>query len=107
MQKSHYRAIAYGGDLSANGMSTTATIIRVPAEHADVMNEFMNASEDLEYFVLRGEDLEGGPTKRMLDTRERAQQAYNKLQDLGIFGNKYYARSRWAWMELPIPADEE
>lgn len=94
-----YRIIAYGGDMSAQGMGNEASIKAVDAEHVKYVDTYMELQEEHsdrsmleEGFLVSDEGME---LWKKLDI------AVQKLFALGIFAIKYDARSSWAWMEYP------
>ena len=92
--------VAVGGDCSAQGISNTAEVIPVDSKHNKIIKQFLMAkceqNIELRYWKPKTE-----LNPKYIDNYYKC---FEKLKDVGIFNNKYQARTDW---ELMFPSELE
>ena len=92
--------VAVSGDCSAQGISNTAEVIPVDSKHNKIIKQFLMAnceqSIELRYWKPNTE-----LNPKYIDNYYKC---FEKLKDVGIFNNKYQARTDW---ELMFPSELE
>ena len=92
--------VAVSGDCSAQGISNTAEVIPVDSKHNKIIKQFLMAkceqNIELRYWKPKTE-----LNPKYIDNYYKC---FEKLKDVGIFNNKYQARTDW---ELMFPSELE
>ena len=92
--------VAVGGDCSAQGISNTAEVIPVDSKHNKIIKQFLMAKYEQDI------ELRYWKPKTELNPKyiDNYYKCFEKLKDVGIFNNKYQARTDW---ELMFPSELE
>ena len=95
--KDKFYLVAISGDVSAYGMGDVADVILVDKKHKKIITEFLIAQTKwrVEACYYNWKDKKDNPLPPAHDNY------YNcvyKLWDIGIFNNKWQARSEWELM---------
>ena len=92
--------VAVSGDCSAQGISNTAEVIPVDSKHNKIIKQFLMAKceQDIE---LRYWKPKTELNPKYIDNYYKC---FEILKDVGIFNNKYQARTDW---ELMFPSELE
>ena len=92
--------VAVSGDCSTQGISNTAEVIPVDSKHNKIIKQFLMAkceqNIELRYWKPNTE-----LNPKYIDSYYKC---FEKLKDVGIFNNKYQARTEW---ELMFPSELE
>ena len=86
--------VAVGGDCSAQGISNTAEVIPVDSKHNKIIKQFLMAKYEQDI------ELRYWKPKTELNPKyiDNYYKCFEKLKDVGIFNNKYQARTDWELM---------
>ena len=92
--------VAVSGDCSAQGISNTAEVIPVDSKHNKIIKQFLMAKYEQDI------ELRYWKPKTELNPKyiDNYYKCFEKLKDVGIFDNKYQARTDW---ELMFPSELE
>ena len=92
--------VAVSGDCSAQGISNTAEVIPVDSKHNKIIKQFLMAKYEQDI------ELRYWKPKTELNPKyiDNYYKCFEKLKDVGIFNNKYQARTDW---ELMFPSELE
>jgi len=92
--------VAVSGDCSAQGISNTAEVIPVDSKHNKIIKQFLMAKYEQDI------ELRYWKPKTELNPKyiDNYYKCFDKLKDVGIFNNKYQARTDW---ELMFPSELE
>ena len=86
--------VAVSGDCSAQGISNTAEVIPVDSKHNKIIKQFLMAQQEQDI------ELRYWKPKTELNPKyiDNYYKCFEKLKDVGIFNNKYQARTDWELM---------
>ena len=86
--------VAVSGDCSAQGISNTAEVIPVDSKHNKIIKQFLMAKYEQDI------ELRYWKPKTELNPKyiDNYYKCFEKLKDVGIFDNKYQARTEWELM---------
>ena len=84
--------IATSGDLAAGGMGVHDSVVEFDDQHMAAVEKYLQASHEVSGFTGWSRPAEAPRLRRVVEAMARE---FRALLDLGIFDNKWQARTTW------------